>query len=312
MVQRRAIEQLKADPQGFVDRYRERFGDHFNPDNAAELFPEYSASRESRANYRAAVSGPAGWVADHAFQERLAEPDHVGVLFLAGGTGSGKSTVAGPESTKGRIVFDSTFSTYGPAAQRMQEAVSSGRNVEVRYVYRDPIEAWEAAKVRTNNEGMGRVVPPSVHVNTHQGAARTIAQLAQEFASNPQVRFKYFENSTVNGIQPGTIDLTRKGDYTNLRERIDEHERQQPTSTDATQTPASGISQAQPSGTERSDRPDRDSSSRTVPDQQGTVSEGLPKPGLPQQKVTPPKGPASTEARVGDQPATETHSALHS
>jgi hypothetical protein len=53
------MDQVKENPQGFVDEYRSRFGDHFNPDNAAELFPEYAASPESRSNHRIAVAGAA-------------------------------------------------------------------------------------------------------------------------------------------------------------------------------------------------------------------------------------------------------------
>ncbi len=89
--QQRSIERLRADPHGFVNRYRVEFRDHFNPDNAAELFSDYCSSPENRAKYRTAVAGAAGWVSDEAFKQRLAEPDETPVLFTAGGTASGKS-----------------------------------------------------------------------------------------------------------------------------------------------------------------------------------------------------------------------------
>jgi hypothetical protein len=52
-VQEAVIARLRANPQGFVDEYRARFGDEFNPDNGAELFSEY---RENRGTYRIAVA----------------------------------------------------------------------------------------------------------------------------------------------------------------------------------------------------------------------------------------------------------------
>jgi len=48
-VQERVVAGLTANPQGLVDEYWRRFGDEFNPDNGAELFSEYSSSRENRA-----------------------------------------------------------------------------------------------------------------------------------------------------------------------------------------------------------------------------------------------------------------------
>jgi hypothetical protein len=168
-----------------VNRYRMEFGDHFNPDNAAELFPDYCTSPENRAKYRIAVAGSAGWVSDEAFKGRLAEPDTVPVLFTAGGTGSGKSTIAGPAADAGLIVFNSTFSNTDLSKQRLQ-ALGSGRQVEVCYVYRDPGEAWSAGKIRTEEEGAGRTLTTEMHASTHAGAAKTVEHLTRDFFNIPR------------------------------------------------------------------------------------------------------------------------------
>ena len=215
-VQQRSIERLKADPRGFVNRYRMDFGDHFNPDNAADLFPDYCSSPENLAKYRTAVAGAAGWVSDEAFKERLAEPDEIPVLFTAGGTASGKSTIAGPAADAGLIVFDSTLSNTDLSKQRLQEALGSGRHVEVCYIYRDPGEAWSAGKTRTEEEGAGRTLTTQVHASTHEGAAKTLEQLTRDFSNNPQVEFRFFENSTAHGLQVGGLELTRKGERTRV------------------------------------------------------------------------------------------------
>jgi hypothetical protein len=50
------------------------------------------------------------------------ELDKTPVLFMAGGTASGKSTIAGPVARAGLIVFDSTFSNLELSKLRLQEA----------------------------------------------------------------------------------------------------------------------------------------------------------------------------------------------
>jgi hypothetical protein len=142
-----------------VDRYRAEFGDEFNPDNAAELFADYSASPQHRARNRMAVAATGGWVVDEAFRQRLKEPDRKPVLFTAGGTASGKSTAIASVAKVGAIVFDSTFSNYATSQRRLQEALDAGRQVRVAYVYQDPLKAWDLAKLRAENEGAGRRFP---------------------------------------------------------------------------------------------------------------------------------------------------------
>jgi hypothetical protein len=46
-----ATRRVQRDPGGFVARYRERFGNTFNADDAAELLPEYNKSHENRTLY---------------------------------------------------------------------------------------------------------------------------------------------------------------------------------------------------------------------------------------------------------------------
>lgn len=162
-IQEATIARVKAAPQAFVDEYCARFGNHFNPDNGAELFPEYSSSRKNRGKYRLAVGAADGWVIDEAFRQRLAEPDHNPVLFSAGGTASGKSTLVTQYVESGFIVLYSTFSNYELSKRRLGEALASGRKARVLYVYRDPIEAWEWTKIRAANEGAGRTVSPGAH-----------------------------------------------------------------------------------------------------------------------------------------------------
>jgi len=223
VVERRSVARLEKHLQTLLNRYRIEFGNHFNPDNAAELFEDYSSSVESRGKYRIAISRAAGALSDEAFKQRLVEADKIPVVFMAGGTASGKSTVAAPAAENGFIVFDSTFSNYELSKTRLQKALDSGRRVEVLYLYRAAVEAWEAARDRTALEGAGRVVTPKAHALTHDGAAKTVARLAVEFDGNVQVAFRYFANSTAAGLQPGGIELTAKSREAHIDSTVGEN-----------------------------------------------------------------------------------------
>jgi hypothetical protein len=213
-VQTRAAALVRANPQALVDEYRSRFGDEFNPDNGAELFSDYSSSPETRAKYRVAVAGACGWVIDEAFRQRIAISDRRPVVFSAGGTASGKSILIVDEVKAGVIVLDSTFSNYELSKTRVQEALDSGRNVAIQYVYRDLLEAYGAAIKRSKAEAAGRVVPLETHLSTHANAATTVGRLVVELAGNPQIRFHFYASSYAEGFTRGGVELTRRGDYT--------------------------------------------------------------------------------------------------
>jgi hypothetical protein len=213
LVQERAAAHVRANAGALIDEYRRRFGDEFNPDNGAELFSEYSSSPRNRAKYRVAVAGAGGWVIDAAFRQRIAMSDRRPVVFSAGGTASGKSTLIVDQVNAGAVVLDSTFSNYSLSKTRVQEAFDSGRNVIVQYVYREMSEAYGAAIARSKAEGAGRMVSPETHVLTHANAAKTVARLVEEFSGNLQIRFQFYASSCAEGFKRGGAELTRLGDY---------------------------------------------------------------------------------------------------
>jgi len=129
---------------------------------------------------------------------------------MVGGTASGKSTIAGPAADLGLIVFESTFSSYELSKRRLHEALGAGRTVEVSYIFRDPVDAWNAAMRRTEEEGLDVFVTPEAHAQTHRGAAETVARLAAEFADEAHLGFSYYANSSAAGLLPGGIEFTAR------------------------------------------------------------------------------------------------------
>jgi len=127
----RAIAHLESSPERFLSRYKERFGNVLNADDAATLFDEYN---QNPAKYRVAVHPAAQWIRDELFRRALAQPAEAGrnrVVFTAGGNASGKSsTVAASGAEAGaQIVLDSTFGNAGHARRLFNDALKAGGSI---------------------------------------------------------------------------------------------------------------------------------------------------------------------------------------
>jgi chemotaxis protein histidine kinase CheA len=112
----------------------------------------------------------------------LAEPPEKGrVLVLAGGGGSGKSTVMGDMKSKFDFVFDTTL--YSPdAAEKLRQGIeASGRKMTVLYVHRVFPKAFKSILERyyldKENTGSGRIVPLKAAIEAHLGAQDVILGL---------------------------------------------------------------------------------------------------------------------------------------
>jgi hypothetical protein len=186
--------------------YTQRFGNVLNADNAAELFPDYAASPDSRTQFRAAVHPAAQRIRDELFRRSLANADVSEVVFTSGGTGVGKSAADLP----GDVVMDSTLSNPEHSRCEIQSALDAGKQVHIVYTYRPIDEAMNAALDRAKENG--RTVPINVMLQTHEGAAKTVASLYDRYSADPRMRFKFVDNSA-GDPKLGAIDLTRKQDY---------------------------------------------------------------------------------------------------
>ncbi len=118
-----------GDREAFLAEYRRRFGRVLNADNAAELFPEYASSLDTRARFRVAVHPAAQWIRDELFERALADPLVAEVIFTAGGNGAGKTSGA-PD---GEIVYDSTLNNVDHAQRCIEKCLGAGKSVVVAY-----------------------------------------------------------------------------------------------------------------------------------------------------------------------------------
>jgi GT2 family glycosyltransferase len=207
------VSALEKNREGFLAEYSRRFGRVLNADNAAELFPEYAASLETRARFRVAVHPAAQWIRDELFEQALADPIVTEVIFTAGGNGAGKTSGA----PTGDIIYDSTLNNVDHAQRCIDRCLLAGKSVVVAYTYRPIREAFLAVLHRAVSEG--RTVAVDTIIRTHTESAKTSATLVGIFRDVPRVSFRFLDNSS-EGPRIADIALTSKENYANSRDEL--------------------------------------------------------------------------------------------
>ena len=163
-------------------------------DMVRELSPQYRADRSQAARIHRAASD----LSKELFAQALARPVAQGrdpvAVFTAGGGGSGKSTAIRQLLGEGRadVTLDGTLSKLERARQQVQAALDSGRDVQIRYVYRSPAKAAQGAIERAI--ASGRPVPVDVLAQAHANAPRVVKALAQEYAGHEKVEIIFIHN----------------------------------------------------------------------------------------------------------------------
>jgi hypothetical protein len=234
-IENRFREQVGSDVGAAIDAYA-KLGDSqggkvLNTDVARELSPEYLKDR----TLSAAVHEPASWLVKQMYARKLAESPGPGeeplVIFSAGGTGAGKTSglAAVPEATRrAQIIYDTNMNKLSGAVEKIDQALAAGKDVDIIYTYREPIEALKNGAlpraVRQEKQfGSGRTVPVDEHIATHVGSHSVIEQIAAHYAHDPRVTVRAVDNSRGKGNQAlvklGEIPKAAEGAYDSIRER---------------------------------------------------------------------------------------------
>ncbi|WP_312252721.1 zeta toxin family protein [Stenotrophomonas sp.] len=183
-----------------------------NTDTARELSPEYLTDRTRSADVHEAASDTIKLL----YEQKLARPTPEGfeptVLFTAGGTGAGKTSALKARGDRGgrpEIVYDTNMNTLSSAVDKIEQALAAGRDVDIVYVYRDPVDALTngaipRAQRQAERFGTGRTVPLREHARTHIGVRPTIEALAARYADDPRVNIDVIDNSGGKGQQKMT------------------------------------------------------------------------------------------------------------
>jgi len=180
-----------------------------NTDIARELSKDYLADRSQSA----AVHEPASTFIKELYARRLAAETPTGrapvVLFTAGGTGAGKSTGMTLQENKGMVakadvIYDTNMNTYGSGAKKIDQALASGRDVQVLFVHRDAVDALVSGALpramrQEKQFGSGRTVPLAEHAKTHEGAYTTVKAIGENYAATGRVSVNVVDNSRGRG-----------------------------------------------------------------------------------------------------------------
>src|SRR5579883_246227 len=169
-------------------------GRRLDVDMVRELSPEYRADRSRAQDIHDAASGYTQRRYLRMLDAPVSEGRDKSVEFLAGGGGSGKSTIA--EHVFGKsgadIVYDGTFSDLAKSRENIKAALESGRDAHVIFVYRSPEKSAAGAIGRAIEKG--RPVPIEALAKAHANAPEVVRALAQEYNGNPRVQIIAIHN----------------------------------------------------------------------------------------------------------------------
>lgn len=161
------------------------------------------------------------------FAETLARADTKDkpVVITGGISGAGKTTALknlGHDAEDYASQYDSNLKDAASGKKIIDQALESGRRVEVKYILRDPIKAFEDGvwpRFLTHPEH--RIMPIWGHIDNAK-SVYAVVQLYDQYKDNPRVKFELIDNNgAAEDAHPTTIDKLREVKY-NLSE-IEEH-----------------------------------------------------------------------------------------
>jgi hypothetical protein len=166
-------------------------------DAAKELCAHYRASKEGRTEYSYLVYPPAKLFSRRLFELAIGSRNVKGVIFLAGGTASGKSSVVASYKHQDRslVIMDGTLSDYAIAHQQIWRCIAAGKFALVVYVYTPIDVAMTRALDRAINRG--RVLSLEVFSATHFESQKTIQRLQK--CHNYEINFAIRAFNGLNG-----------------------------------------------------------------------------------------------------------------
>lgn len=217
---------VKTKPQEAYAAYTERFGNKLDVDDARKLCEAYETSRAGRIANTEAVHKPASNLINGLFEQMLKEAPGQGqrnlVTFTAGAGGSGKSTAirdnpALREQLEGsQIIYDTTFAGSG-SLKKLESSLAAGKDVEIFYVARDPLDAIISTFHRAQETG--RYVPLDILVKGHMDALTNIREAAKKYVDNDRVQIRVIDNTEKSIISIKDITFLDSLNYNNFAQR---------------------------------------------------------------------------------------------
>jgi hypothetical protein len=203
-IRRRFSKLLSSDPVRALARMEHNGKIILNSDDLFLILPEYATLPSSRPILGPLLYATARKFIDQTYRKLLSRPvqkDNT-VVFTAGGSASGKSTILRSAGSKSGVDFlvDTTFSDARRAFSQVNLALDSRRKVAIYYVYADFRQSVRWMIRRALNPNSGRLVPIDDMARTHFGAQRAILGALQKYQGNKNVIILLRANAGPNSL----------------------------------------------------------------------------------------------------------------
>jgi hypothetical protein len=218
---------LAANPDRALDAMRHGEKITLNADDLFHLSPEYATRPEKRPVIGPKLYPIAAQFIDRSYKRLLSKPpvqDRT-VLFTAGGSATGKSTILRKAGRRVGVDFivDTTFSNTHRALSQVDRALAAGRKVEIHYVFRDFRECVISMLKRALNPRSGRLVPIDDMARTHFGAQLAVLAALERYQRDRRVLIQLHKNV---GVGRRRLSKLRIREFSaQLYESIDELQR---------------------------------------------------------------------------------------
>lgn len=177
------------------EEYKSKFGNVLDSDNARELSKDYLDNPQKNSSI---IQGPASSFVFRMYTDELSKNPPAGkdnkVTFVVGGPGSGKTTYTNKAKSNSQVVYNTIFSDLQIGKNQINRALNAGKDVEIKFIQRDPVESFVSVIERSKNNR--RIVPIDVFVKGHIDSRNTINKIVDEYSGNERVKIELVGDTT--------------------------------------------------------------------------------------------------------------------
>lgn len=227
----KSIEYVSKNMPKAIKDYQARIIERFGSDNIISADEAKYVMPDFKATTSGIVHNAASALSKLIFDDKLIKNKGKGnntVMFLSGGTGSGKTTALKTNEfnpNKYSIIYDTNL-TGRSAGSKVEAALKNGYKIEATYVQRDPVMAFvEGVLPRVKTEG--RLLSIDEHIARHMEALPKLEELKKIYGD--KLKINYIDNTGPRGTQKVvSFDKLPKFNYTEdelrriLNEKLDE------------------------------------------------------------------------------------------
>ena len=193
--------------EDYVNSYWRKFGKTINTDEAKKFYKPYAKTKKGLTRYSRAVYAPAKALANELFRRALQSDFVEHVIFMGGGTASGKSSGIGVASQlfdQADLILDGTLASLPIVRRQVTSALKRDLLVDVVYIHCRLEVAIRRAVYRADK--LGRSLSLDVMAGTHYHSQKSLIALYDEFGGNPAFGAMVIDNSEDYGsAQPFAI-----------------------------------------------------------------------------------------------------------